>query len=267
MKKGIFTLVNSEELLPGYHRLTLAGDTGPLRPGQFAEVSVPGYFLRRPFSVADKRRGLAEHRRARGRCGHRGAQRPRPRRGAGCALRPGQRLRPQFRRRPRAARGRRGAASPRSTRPAASSSLRRGGARRAGLQTRPRRPSTPKNSPRWARMWSPTPPTARWESGLRHRRARGGRIYARARCGPLPMLRRVDELALSPAQFSLEARMGCGFGACMGCTVETVRGARRVCKDGPVFLRSGDARLGLRRRGLSKEGRIWTPESRSAGSS
>ena len=53
------------------------------------------------------------------------------------------------------------------------------------------------------------------------------------------MLRRVDELALSPAQFSLEARMGCGFGACMGCTVETVRGARRVCKDGPVF-RSGE---------------------------
>ena len=57
MKKGIFTLVNSEELLPGYRRLTLAGDTGPLRPGQFAEVSVPGYFLRRPFSVADNGEG------------------------------------------------------------------------------------------------------------------------------------------------------------------------------------------------------------------
>ena len=53
------------------------------------------------------------------------------------------------------------------------------------------------------------------------------------------MLRRVDELALSPAQFSLEARMGCGFGACMGCTVETVAGPKRVCKDGPVF-RSGE---------------------------
>ena len=57
MKKGIFTLVNSEELLPGYRRLTLAGDTGPLRPGQFAEVSVPGYFLRRPFSVANNGEG------------------------------------------------------------------------------------------------------------------------------------------------------------------------------------------------------------------
>lgn len=57
-------------------------------------------------------------------------------------------------------------------------------------------------------------------------------VYA---CGPLPMLKAVREKCTAPAQFSLEARMGCGFGACMGCTIETKNGGRRVCKDGPVF--------------------------------
>ena len=56
-------------------------------------------------------------------------------------------------------------------------------------------------------------------------------------CGPLPMLRAVDRAALTSGQFSLEERMGCGFGACMGCTQKTKNGYKRVCKDGPVFLR------------------------------
>jgi len=59
-------------------------------------------------------------------------------------------------------------------------------------------------------------------------------IYA---CGPLPMLRAIAAASSAPAEFSLEARMGCGFGACMGCTIETSLGAKRVCKDGPVFKR------------------------------
>lgn len=55
-------------------------------------------------------------------------------------------------------------------------------------------------------------------------------------CGPLPMLRSVWALPqLRGGQFSLEARMACGFGACMGCTIETKNGPRRVCKEGPVF--------------------------------
>lgn len=53
-------------------------------------------------------------------------------------------------------------------------------------------------------------------------------------CGPMPMLRALNSIAES-GQFSLEARMGCGFGACMGCSVDTVNGFKRVCKDGPVF--------------------------------
>ena len=54
-------------------------------------------------------------------------------------------------------------------------------------------------------------------------------------CGSVGMLRALEQTAACPGEFSLEARMGCGFGACMGCTVETVLGPRRVCRDGPVF--------------------------------
>ena len=54
-------------------------------------------------------------------------------------------------------------------------------------------------------------------------------------CGPLPMLRAVYRAAKTSGQFSLEERMGCGFGACMGCSMETRNGPKRVCKDGPVF--------------------------------
>ena len=55
-------------------------------------------------------------------------------------------------------------------------------------------------------------------------------------CGPAPMLRAVCALPqIAGGQFSFEARMACGFGACVGCTIETGNGLRRVCKDGPVF--------------------------------
>ncbi len=59
-------------------------------------------------------------------------------------------------------------------------------------------------------------------------------IYA---CGPIPMLKAVDNIAESEAQYSLEERMGCGFGACMGCSIMTKYGPKRVCGDGPVFER------------------------------
>ena len=49
------------------------------------------------------------------------------------------------------------------------------------------------------------------------------------------MLEALDAMEELDAQFSLEARMGCGFGACMGCTIDTLQGAKRVCADGPVF--------------------------------
>ena len=57
-------------------------------------------------------------------------------------------------------------------------------------------------------------------------------------CGPLPMLKAVHSLPqLKGGQFSFEARMGCGFGACMGCSVPTGNGYKRVCKDGPILYK------------------------------
>ncbi len=54
-------------------------------------------------------------------------------------------------------------------------------------------------------------------------------------CGPEPMLRAVFKATKTSGQFSFEERMGCGFGACMGCSCKTVTGYKRICKDGPVL--------------------------------
>ncbi len=54
-------------------------------------------------------------------------------------------------------------------------------------------------------------------------------------CGPLPMLKALSEQCTVDGELSLEERMGCGFGICMGCSIMTRSGAKRVCKEGPVF--------------------------------
>ena len=62
-------------------------------------------------------------------------------------------------------------------------------------------------------------------------------------CGPMPMFRALNKAVKASGQFSFEERMGCGFGACMGCSCKTLTGNKRICKDGPV---------------LKKEEIIWT---------
>ena len=54
-------------------------------------------------------------------------------------------------------------------------------------------------------------------------------------CGPEPMLKAVWNTSTTSGQFSFEERMGCGFGACMGCSCKTLTGNKRICKDGPVL--------------------------------
>jgi dihydroorotate dehydrogenase electron transfer subunit len=54
-------------------------------------------------------------------------------------------------------------------------------------------------------------------------------------CGPVPMLKALSANMPIDGELSLEARMGCGFGACMGCSIKTTSGYKRVCKEGPVF--------------------------------
>ncbi len=54
-------------------------------------------------------------------------------------------------------------------------------------------------------------------------------------CGPMPMFRALNKAVKTSGQFSFEERMGCGFGACMGCSCKTKSGYKRICKDGPVL--------------------------------
>ena len=54
-------------------------------------------------------------------------------------------------------------------------------------------------------------------------------------CGPEPMLKAVYKKTATSGQMSFEERMGCGFGACMGCSCKTLAGNKRICKDGPVM--------------------------------
>ncbi len=56
-------------------------------------------------------------------------------------------------------------------------------------------------------------------------------------CGPMPMFRAIERIATTSGQYSFEERMGCGFGACMGCSCKTKYGYKRICRDGPVLER------------------------------
>ena len=56
-------------------------------------------------------------------------------------------------------------------------------------------------------------------------------------CGPEPMLKAVYKATNTSGQMSFEERMGCGFGACMGCSCKTLTGYKRICKDGPVMMK------------------------------
>ncbi len=56
-------------------------------------------------------------------------------------------------------------------------------------------------------------------------------------CGPMPMFRAIEKIAIGSGQYSFEERMGCGFGACMGCSCKTLYGNKRICVDGPVLER------------------------------
>ncbi len=56
-------------------------------------------------------------------------------------------------------------------------------------------------------------------------------------CGPGPMLKAVYDKTVTSGQYSFEERMGCGFGVCMGCSVKTKNGFKRICADGPVLVK------------------------------
>ncbi len=238
MKQGIFEVLSNETLLPGLHRLRLGGDCSAVeRPGQFVDVQLDGLFLRRPFSV----------------CGVQGDTLTVVVRRVGrgteriCALRPGSTLDlltglgngfdlSCAGERPLLLGG--GSGVPalywgcKTLRDAGSHPI-------AALAFRTAAEAfyLDEFQKLGAQLLVLTEDGSLGARGLAPdalNMVDSTYLYA---CGPLPMLAELDRRCKTDAQFSLEARMGCGFGACMGCTVETAQGPKRVCRDGPVFHR------------------------------
>ena len=235
MKQSVFTLSENEELTSRFSLLRLRGDCSAIQtPGQFVSLSLPGFFLRRPFSVCDwdaySFSLIVEQ-------AGKGTELLR-------SLRPGAELNVLT-----------GLGHGFDLDRAGGSPLLIGGGSGVSpLLGLAKRLLALGSAPRvilgfpsredlilldeFFRMGlAPTVTTDDGSFGLR------GRVTAAMdlshsffyACGPAPMLRAVCETSPVSGQVSLDARMGCGFGACMGCTIQTVGGPKRVCKDGPVF--------------------------------
>ena len=236
MKQLVFTVRDNVQLSPRLSRLRLRGDSSAIaRPGQFVSLSLPGFFLRRPFSVCDwDASGLSILYEQVGK----GTEYMR-------SLRSGDRLDVLTGLGNGFDLGRAGDAPV----------LVGGGSGISPMLGLARRLLTEGRSPRVVLGFAtredvvlledfrllgvcPTITTLDGSFGLRGlvTDALDGMdpsfFYA---CGPEGMLRAVAERCGCDGQLSFDARMGCGFGACMGCTRMTRLGPKRVCKDGPVF--------------------------------
>ena len=224
MQQKRFTIAENVPVARGTYRLRLTGDTAAITaPGQFADIRLAGYFLRRPVSVCSWSDGaLTLYYKVAG---------------AGTAqlstLAPGTELDLLV-----------GLGNGFDTAPAGARPLLVGGGVAEG-----RSPLAVLGFRTAAEVLLADafealgiPVTVVTEDGTMGARGfvtdalpEGGTyVYA---CGPMPMLQALCSATPLDGQLSLEARMGCGFGACMGCTCKTTHGSKRVCKDGPVFTK------------------------------
>ncbi|MBR3085200.1 MAG: dihydroorotate dehydrogenase electron transfer subunit [Kiritimatiellae bacterium] len=247
MKDTFFTIAMTRHLAPGVFELKLDGDTsGIQRPGQFVEIAVPGKFLRRPISIADWGAGTLTIlvRTV----------------GAGTAwlesAAPGTRLDVIL----PLGNGFDASAAPPGSRIvlagggigvaplyALAKSLAAGG-REFSIALGFRNAGDIFFADEFRATGGHTAiATEDGSAGIRGfvtdaigaigaggaSGAQPAYIFA---CGPMPMLKALAALpGIADGQLSLEARMGCGFGACMGCTIQTRSGPARVCREGPVF--------------------------------
>ena len=235
MKQAAFTLTENEAMTGRFSRLRLEGDaSGILCPGQFVSLSLPGFFLRRPFSVCDwDENGFSLIVELAGK----GTRQLR-------ALKPGAVLDVLT-----------GLGNGFDlSRSGDSPLLVGGGSGVSPLLGLARRLLARGCAPQlilgfntredlilideFFRMGlAPSITTVDGSFGLRGFVTEAMTLphsffYA---CGPEAMLRAVSEKSPADGQLSFDARMGCGFGACMGCTKLTAEGPPRVCREGPVF--------------------------------
>ena len=242
MKQSVFTVKDNAVLSPRLSRLQLLGDSSAItRPGQFVSLSLPGFFLRRPFSVCDwdaSGFSILYEQVGRGTAAMR-------------ELQPGNRLDVLT-----------GLGNGFDLRLSGSAPLLIGGGSGVSpLLGLARRLLAEGRHPQLLLGFASReevvlledfrrlglPPivcTVDGSFGLKGlvTDAMAGLspsfFYA---CGPEPMLRAVSEVSEVDGELSFDARMGCGFGVCMGCTRLTMDGPKRVCRDGPVFKKEAIA--------------------------
>ena len=235
MKQGLFTITENSPLNARYARLVLSGNTaGISAPGQFVDLSLPGFFLRRPFSVCDWNsstltlvyKSVGKGTRALRELPFGSELDLLTGLGKGFDL------------------GRAGAepllvggGSGVSPMLGLARCLLKSGARPRVILGFNSRDELMLLEDFHALGLSPTVTTADGSFGIRGFVTEAMNLphsffYT---CGPEAMMRAVAEKSPVSGQLSFDARMGCGFGACMGCTRMTVSGPKRVCRDGPVF--------------------------------
>ena len=237
MKQTIFTVIENTRLAEGIYRLVLAGDTSAVTaPGQFVNLKLSGFFLRRPISVCDREGGrltLIYKVLGRGTASM-------------TTLMPGEPLDVLT------GLGNGYDLSPSGERPLlvgggvgipplyglAKRLLAAGKTVTAVLGFNRREEIFLADAFR-ALGAEVILTTADGSAGLpglvTDGMAAAGDYTYLYTCGPEPMLRAVYGACHTGGQFSFEERMGCGFGACMGCTCETKYGPKRICRDGPVL--------------------------------
>ena len=240
MRQGSFEILSNTSLAPGVYELVLEGDTAAITaPGQFVNLRLDGFFLRRPISVCDWRDGLlALIYKTVGRGTEALAGYPAGKKldvltglgngydleksgespllvGGGVGIPPLYGLAKRL-----AAQGKK---------PAAVLGFNRGEDvfladkfETLGLTVS----LCTLDGSRGARGTA--------ADGVAAAAGRFDYLFA---CGPEPMLRAVYDASETDGQFSFEERMGCGFGACMGCSRQTKGGMKRICRDGPVLER------------------------------
>ena len=236
MKKGIFEVLTNEALTASVYRMTLAGDTSAITaPGQFVNIQLSGKFLRRPISVCDCAEGVLTI--VYKVVGHGTAQL--------AAMGPGEKLDLLT-----------GLGNGYDLGLTGEAPLLVGG----GVGVPPMYYLAKKLREQGKRVQvilgfntaaeiffeedfkalgcTVTVTTADGSYGVKGfvTDAMQGLSYTHfCACGPEPMLKAVYSASAASGQMSFEERMGCGFGACMGCSCKTLTGNKRICKDGPVM--------------------------------
>ncbi len=237
MKQGLFTIIDNSRIAPDVYRMILEGDTSAVTaPGQFVNIRLDGLFLRRPISVCDcVQNKLALVYKVVGRGTAQMAAMSRGSLDVLTGLGNGYSLE-KAGRRPLLVGG--GAGVP-PLYMLCRKLAEQGAEPRVilGFNTAAEVFYENEFAALGAEVTVTTVDGSRGVKGFAADAMAGMDYTYFYTCGPEPMLRAVDRAAVTSGQLSFEERMGCGFGACMGCTCRTKYGNKRICRDGPVLER------------------------------